>query len=168
MVASPAWAEDQLRGGALACPHCSGVLRPYGYARTRTVRGLGGATLTARPRRTRCADCRTTQVLLPGTMTCRADSTEVIGPALAGKAAGAGFRAIASALGRPASTVWAWLRRATERHVAWLPEQALHHCRQVDVQLLVRSALQPTLLGGEDPPWALISAMSTGIYSLHR
>lgn len=142
------------------------------------MRGLGTATLTARPRRARCTDCRAAQVLLPATMTCRrADSTEVVGHALA---AGAGFRAIASALGRPASTVRAWLRRAAPRHAAWLYEQALHHCRQVDVELLVRSAPQPTLLGRalnllagaalrhrerfahDEPPWALISCMSNG------
>ena len=182
VVASPQWAENQLRSGALSCPHCTGVLRPYGHARIRTVRGLGAATLTAKPRRARCADCRATQVLLPATMTFRrADSTEVIGHALAAKVAGAGFRMIASALGRPASTVRAWLRRATQRHAAWLYAQALHHCRQLDVELLVRPAPQPTLLGQalnllagaavrhrerfahDDPsPWALISCMSNG------
>jgi hypothetical protein len=82
VVASPQWAENQLRSGALSCPHCTGPLRPYGHARLRTVRGLGTATLTAKPRRARCTDCRATQVLLPATMTYRrADSTEVIGHA---------------------------------------------------------------------------------------
>ena len=183
VVASPQWAEDQLRRGALSCPHCAGPLRPYGHARIRAVRGLGTATLTAKPRRARCTDCRATQVLLPATMTCRrADSTEVIGHALAAKAAGAGFRTIASVLGRPPSTVRAWLRRATPRHAAWLYEQALLHCRQLDVELLVRPAPQPSLLGRalnllagaalrhrerfahDDPPsaWALISCMSNG------
>jgi hypothetical protein len=122
-----------------------------------------------------------TQVLLPAPMTCRrSDSTEVIGRALAAKAAGAGFPTIASALGRPASTVRAWLRRATQPHAAWLHQQALHYCRQIDVELLVRPAPQPTLLGraqnllagaavrhrerfaANDPPWALISCMSNG------
>ena len=181
VVASPQWAENQLRDGALRCPRCTGVLRPYGHARIRTVRCLGATTLTAKPRRARCTDCRATQVLLPATMTCRrADSTEVIGHALAAKAAGAGFRTIASALGRPASTVRAWLRRATQRLAAWHYQQALHHCRQLDVELLVRPAPQPTLLGRalnllagaavrhrelcahNDPPWALISCMSNG------
>ena len=115
----------------------------------RVVRGLGTAMLTAKPRRERCTDCRATQVLLPATMTCRrADSAEVIGHALAAKAAGAGFRTIASALGRPASTVRAWLRRATQRHAAWLYQQALHHCRQLEVELLVRPAPQPPCSGG--------------------
>jgi len=181
VVASRQWAENQLRNGALSCPRCTGVLRPYGHARIRAVRGLGTATLTAKPRRARCTDCRATQVLLPPTMTCRrADGTEVIGHALAAKAAGAGFRMIASGLGRPASSVRAWLRRATPRHAAWLYQQALHRCRQLDVELLVRPAPQSTLLGRalnllagvalrhrerfahNDPPWALISCMSNG------
>jgi hypothetical protein len=41
----------------------------------------------------------------------RADSAAVIGAALAAKAAGAGHRAIAVLLGRPACTVRGWLRR---------------------------------------------------------
>lgn len=181
VIAGSSWAENKLRSGALSCPSCAGMLRPYGHARTRTVRGLGTATFTARPRRARCADCRATQVLLPAQMTCRrADSTEVIGHALAAKAAGAGFRTIAVRLGRPASTVRAWLRRAPERHAAWLHGQGLHHCRQLDVELLVRPAPQPTLLGRalnllagaalcyrerfdtDASPWALISSMSNG------
>ena len=81
-------------------------------------------------------------------MTCRrADSTEVIGHALAAKAAGAGFRTIAAALDRPVSTVRAWLRRANERHAIFLHRQAVQHCRQLDARLLIRPAPQPTLLG---------------------
>lgn len=148
VIAGSLWGENKLRSGALSCRSCAGTLRPYGHARTRTVRGLGTAMLTARPRRARCADCRATQVLLPAEMTCRrADSTEVIGHALAAKAAGAGFRTIATRLGRPPSTVRARLRRAPERHAAWLHGQGLHHCRRLDVELLVRAAPQPTLLG---------------------
>jgi hypothetical protein len=41
----------------------------------------------------------------------RADAVSVIGSALLAKAAGAGHRLIAAALGRPASTVRGWLRR---------------------------------------------------------
>jgi hypothetical protein len=53
-------------------------------------------------------------VLLP--VTClarRADEAAVIGAALEAKAAGAGHRAIAGQLGRPASTVRGWLRAFT-------------------------------------------------------
>lgn len=64
-----------------------------------------------RPRRTRCTGCRATHVLLA--VSCllrRADAVEVIGAALAGKAAGAGHRPIAARLGRAVSTVRGWLR----------------------------------------------------------
>jgi hypothetical protein len=181
VVSCPQRAEASLRHGSMRCPHCPGVLRPYGHARTRLVRGLGAATLRVTPRRARCADCRATQVLLPGALTCRrADTTEVIGNALAAKAAGAGFRAIATLLGRPASTVRRWLRRAPERHARWLYGQAVQRCAKIDVELLIRPAPQPTLLGHAlnllagavmryrerfgytDPPWALVGAFSYG------
>jgi hypothetical protein len=45
----------------------------------------------------------------------RADLAEVIGAALAARAAGAGVRAAAARLGRPASTVRGWLRRFGSR-----------------------------------------------------
>lgn len=116
VVADPEGTEERLSAGQLSCPECAGRLRPYGHARTRTVRGLGSTRVTTRPRRARCADCRATQVLLPATMTCRrADSTEVIGHALAAKATGAGFRAIAARLGRPPSTVRAWAEASPPR-----------------------------------------------------
>ena len=100
----------------MRCPRCRGRLRPFGHGRTRTVRGLGADTLRVTPRRARCGDCGVTQILLPATLTVRrADSTEVIGAALAAKAGGAGFRAIAAALARPVSTVRSWLRRVPTR-----------------------------------------------------
>lgn len=50
-------------------------------------------------------------MLLPVTcLSRRADAVAVIGWALEAKAAGAGHRVIAAALGRPASTVRGWLR----------------------------------------------------------
>ncbi|MDL5199573.1 hypothetical protein [Streptomyces sp. ALI-76-A] len=45
----------------------------------------------------------------------RADLAEVIGSALAAKAAGAGARVIAGRLGRPVETVRGWLRRFASR-----------------------------------------------------
>ena len=66
------------------------------------MRGRGADTLRVTPRRARCGDCGGTQILLPATLTVRrADSTEVIGAALAAKAGGAGFRANAPAPARP-------------------------------------------------------------------
>lgn len=104
----------------------------------------------------------------------------MIGHALAAKAAGAGFRTIATRLGRPPSTVRRWLRRAPERHAQWLYDQAVQRCAQIDRELLVRPAPQPTLLGHAlnllagaalrhrerlgypDPPWALIGFFTRG------
>jgi hypothetical protein len=55
-------------------------------------------------------------VLLPVVaLVRRADLAEVVGAALAARAAGGGFRSIAEALGRPVDTVRGWLRRFAER-----------------------------------------------------
>jgi hypothetical protein len=80
------------------------------------IRGEGVIGWRLRPRRSRCGDCGTTHVLLP--VSCllrRADGVAVIWAALAGKAAGLGFRPIAGRLGRPASTVRDWLARFGSR-----------------------------------------------------
>lgn len=66
VVAEPDQVETDLAAGVLACPRCGGVLCPWAYAASRPVRQLDGTTRTVRPRRARCADCRATQVLLPG------------------------------------------------------------------------------------------------------
>jgi hypothetical protein len=104
----------------------------------------------------------------------------VIGHALAAKAAGSGFRAIAAKLDRPASTVRRWLRRVPESHAQWLYRRAVEHCARIDRDLLVRPAAQPTLLGhalnllagvavryrdlfgDPNPPWSLVGALSYG------
>jgi hypothetical protein len=100
-----------LTGGGLRCPGCAGELRPWGYARSRGVRG-GDAIRASRPRRSSCLQCRRTHVLLPASMLVRrADSVGVIGAALLAKAAGLGHRRVAVVLGRPQSTVRGWLRR---------------------------------------------------------
>jgi hypothetical protein len=117
VVVSPERAEDNLLKGAMPCPRCQGVLRPFGTGRTRTVRGVGADTVTVTPRRARCADCSATQILLPTELVVRrADSTEAIGNALAANARGAGFRTIAARFGRPESTVRRWLRAVREPH----------------------------------------------------
>jgi len=69
-----------------------------------------------RPRRARCSSCRVSHVLLPVfALLRRADLAEVIGAALSAKAAGAGARTIAAALGRAVETVRGWLRRFAAR-----------------------------------------------------
>jgi hypothetical protein len=107
--------EGQLAGGELECPGCGGVLARWGWARTRVLRG-GRGPVRLRPRRARCRGCGVTHVLLPVfALLRRADLAEVIGAALAAKAAGAGARPIAVVLGRPAGTVRGWLRRFASR-----------------------------------------------------
>lgn len=148
VVPCPERAERILQAGNMSCPRCPGRLRPFGHGRTRTVRGRGTATLRVTPRRARCGDCEGTQILLPATLTVRrADSTEVIGAALAAKAGGAGFRAIAATLGRPVSTVRSWLRRAPDQHARWLYERAVQRAVEIDRELLVGPGPYPTVLG---------------------
>ena len=181
VVPCPERAERILQAGNMGCPRCPGRLRPFGHGRTRTVRGRGTATLRVTPRRARCGDCGGTQILLPATLTVRrADSTEVIGAALAAKAGGAGFRAIAATLARPVSTVRSWLRRIPERHARWLYERAVDRAVKIDRELLVGLAQYPTVLGQAlnllagaalryrerlglpDTPWALIGFFAQG------
>ena len=181
VVACPDRAERIFQTGSMRCPRCRGRLRPFGHGRTRAVRGLGTDMLEVTPRRARCGDCRVTQILLPSTLTVRrADSTEVIGRALAAKAGGAGFRAIAAALARPVSTVRSWLRRVPDAHARWVYERALDRAVQIDRELPVRPAVFPTVLGHAlnllagaalryrerlglaDPPWALIGFFAQG------
>ena len=81
----------------MACPDCGGRLTRWGYARARTLRGLGAATVVVRPPRVRCATCARTHVLLPTALQPRrADTTEVRVTALIDKAHGLGFRRIAA------------------------------------------------------------------------
>lgn len=107
--------ERELAAGKLTCPDCHGELRPWGHARPRWLRTRDGRR-HLRLRRSRCADCTRTHVLVPGVMLPRrADAVEVIGEALAASAAGEGYRPIAARLGRPAATVRGWVRRFTAR-----------------------------------------------------
>jgi hypothetical protein len=103
--------ERQLLSGGLCCPSCGGVLGGWGNAAERRIRVLDGPDVVLVPRRSRCRACGGTHVLLPARfLSRRADAGAVIGRALEAKAAGAGHRAAALALGRPASTVRGWLR----------------------------------------------------------
>lgn len=110
-------AEQALTEGQLVCPRrgCGDTLQRWGYGRSRHVRSLGAEVIDVRPQRVRCRRCQTTHVLLPAALQPRrADTTEVIGTALAHKAAGIGHRRIAAALSRSPSTVRRWLRRARD------------------------------------------------------
>ena len=111
--------ESELTAGGLRCPGCAGRLAPWGQARERAVRSVGGVERRVRPRRTRCVDCAGTHVLLPdGLLVRRRDEVEVIGAALVAHASGDGHRRIGERLGVPAATVRGWLRRFRSRAVA--------------------------------------------------
>lgn len=103
--------ERALVAGELGCPGCGGRLRPWSTARWRVVRRRDGEE-RVRPRRSRCADCAVTHVLLgDDTFLRRRDAAAVIGAAVTAKARGEGHRRSALSLGVPASTVRGWLRR---------------------------------------------------------
>ncbi len=128
--------EDRLVDGELACPGCGGELRPWGWARTRVLRGESGLVLL-RPRRSRCGSCGCSHVLLPVfALLRRADAVSVIGAALVVKAAGAGARRVAAVVGRPVETVRSWLRRFAGRAEA---------VRVVFTALLVKVGVDPVV-----------------------
>src|SRR5574340_1031480 len=107
--AGPGRRRDQLPGtrGAPA-PSRGGDTAAAGASVASTPRPL----TYVHPRRARCTHCASTQLLLPANVQPRlADATEVIGTALASKAAGHGHRRIATALDRSPSTVRRWMRR---------------------------------------------------------
>lgn len=109
--ADPSRVERRLVNGEILCPGCGEGLHPWGWASGRVVRGEDGRRVRLRPRRAYCPACRTSHVLLPVVaLLRRADAAEVIGAALVAKALGAGHRAIAAQLDRPAETVRGWLR----------------------------------------------------------
>ena len=108
--------ERRLAAGDLGCPGCGHGLSPWGWAVARVLRGPGAQMVRVRPRRSRCAGCGVTHVLLPVfALARRADLAEVIGAALVARARGSSVRAVAVWLGRPVDTVRGWLRRFAER-----------------------------------------------------
>jgi transposase-like protein len=106
-----------LARGKLACPDCGQMMRPWGHARERTVRGLDGTLLTVRPDRALCRGCRVTHVLLDARLLPRrAYAVALIGKALLRAASGSGYRPAARELAVPDGTVRGWIRAA--RHSA--------------------------------------------------
>ena len=117
-------------------------------------------------------------MLLPASgLLRRADAVAVIGAALLAKAAGAGHRVIAAALGRPASTVRGWLRRFAARaeEVRVLFTGLLHALDpQVPplpaigsgfadaVEVVGRAAAVAVLRLGAVPPWQFAATASAG------
>jgi transposase-like protein len=104
-----------LDAGTLVCPShgCEGRLGPWGHARPRRLRLAGGRSETHTPRRVRCRACQRTHVVVSTrSYPRRPDSVETVGAALLAAVDGLGHRRIATRIGRPATTVRGWLRRA--------------------------------------------------------
>ncbi len=121
--------ERVLRVGLLVCD-CGGVLRPWGRARERAVRQVGGGEVRRVPLRSRCLSCRRTHVLLPAdSLVRRRDAVGVIGAVLTARARGLSIaKAAAVAVGVPASTVRGWLRRfAVVAGAVWARFTAMAH-----------------------------------------
>ncbi len=93
-----------------------------------------------------------------------ADATEVVGAALAAKAAGRGYRRIAAELGRSPSTVRRWLRRArSDRHVAGLYARGVARIHQLDPEILSAGLpAQPTRLGD------VLQALAAAVHAYRR
>jgi hypothetical protein len=159
-VLRPVEADEQLSTAGLKCPACAGTLAPWGYARSRSVRGRDG-NLKLRPRRARCRDCRTTHVLLPATLPPRRIATvEVIGAALLAKVTGASHHAIAADLDLPADTVRSWIRSATA-HASWLRARGTITAHRFDPEL-------PPILPTGTPLGDAIAALGTAAAAATR
>lgn len=156
-------AEADLAAGTLACPRCGGRLRPWARAARRQIRLRDGSTRLLQPRRTRCACCLVTQVLLPGwSLPRRADAVEVVVATLIAKAAGHGFRRIAAGLDRSPWTVRAWLRRVRGAHPHRLRDRAIGRIAALDRELLIAETAPATPIG------AALHALSTAVTAYHR
>ena len=98
----------------MRCPACAGELGSWGCYQRR-VR-VGRARFRLLIRRARCGACERTHALLPGFLLARRlDAVDAVGCALGMAAEGRGYRPIAVALGRSATTVRGWLRRLRAR-----------------------------------------------------
>jgi hypothetical protein len=169
--------EIDLCAGLLGCRvvGCGAVLRPWGSARERVVRGVGRLL----PRRGRCRGCGRTQVLLPASVLLRrADAVTVIGAGLLAKASGLGHLRVAVLLQVPASTVRGWFRRiamVAERVLAVLaaaaaqpgvefagPAATSDPLAAVVEMLGALAAGMARRLGGSCSPWRLAAVLTGG------
>ena len=141
-------ARSALARRKLPCPGCGQALKPWGRARERTVRELGGA-LTVVPDRARCTGCGVTHVVLgAGLLPRRAYAAGLIGQALVAAARGAGHRLIARELDVPHGTVRSWIRRA---------RRSAGQLRTAGIQAVV--SLDPDALPARDRPSELAYAL---------
>jgi len=176
VVLDEAQVQTDLGGSGLRCPGCSGQLRRWGFARTRSLRSTGGR-VSLRPRRVRCAGCGVTHVLLPALAPARRGYViDVVGHALLASAFGQGHRTIGADLGVPADTVRGWIRRVRAR-AEWLRVQGTISAHKFDPMLPAivpaGSALADAVsvlgmaaaalvrrLGPIAPPWQIIAMIA--------
>ena len=103
--------EARLHAGEIRCLGCGGELRPWGFARRRTLRDHG-CPVALRPRRGRYRSCRVTHVLPTLALLRRLDVVAVIGEALhAHYVAGIIQEKVAEAAAVHPDTARRWLRR---------------------------------------------------------
>ena len=181
VVLDEARAHRERASAALSCPGCSAPLRPWGFARARSLRLPGGGCARLRPRRARCPACALTHVLLSALAPPRhAYTIEVIGQALLGAANGQSHRAIGTDLALPPDTVRGWIRRVTAR-AQWLRVQGITAAHAFDPQqapvtvagcgsplsdaisaLGLAATAARHLLGPVAPPWELVAMLARG------
>jgi len=138
-------AQMLLARGKLACPACGQMMRPWGHARERTVRDLGGTLITVRPDRALCRGCYVTHVLLDARLLPRRGyAVALIGKALLGAAFGSGHRPIARELAVPDGTVRGWIRGA-RRSAAQLRIEAIRAVVSLDQDALSARVLPSEL-----------------------
>jgi hypothetical protein len=109
--------EARLAAGEYVCVACGeGPLRPWGFARRRTLRAPDRSRLVC-PRRSRCGSCLVTHVLLPVVgLWRRRDLAEVIGAALHARfVEGQSRSRVAAGAGVHPDTARGWLRRFAAR-----------------------------------------------------
>jgi transposase-like protein len=149
-------ARSALARRRLRCPDCGQALRPWGRARERTVRDLGGALLTVIPDRARCTGCGVTHVVLDaGLLPRRAYAAGLVGQALVAAACGQGHRPIARELEVPGGTVRGWIRRA---------RRSAGQLRAAGIKAVV--ALDPDALPARDRPSELAYALGAAAMAL--
>ncbi len=174
--------DTDLAAGRLSCPPCGGVLGPWGHARRRVLRRRTGEELV-RPRRTRCRSCRSTHVLLTGTMFLRRrDDAETIGGAVLARAGGSSHRRIAKSLGVSDDIVRGWLGafgRAAEtiraHFTRWAhaldpllgPIDATGNAFADAVAAIGAATRAAVQRQGPQPVWAVVSAMTGGALLCH-
>ena len=182
--ADPESVEAQLRAGEIGCLGCGAGLRPWGYARPRTLRD-GGERVQVRPRRSICPNCskspdrQKTHVLLPKlALLRRADVVRVIGEALmATHVEKRSRREVAARAGAPLDTVRGWRRRFRERAEEirvrftelahqWEPEQGGIQARaspELDaLEAIGVAAAAAVRHFGPEPLWQLVAGASGG------